>query len=440
MSPESGIVGEPAACAATDDYARTGLARGSVGRTVADHGAGQIDMKALRAYRLARLQAELRRHGAPAILLADPINIRYATGMRNMQPWSMHSNLRLAFVPAQGRATLFEYAGSEHLAAGLETVAEVRPATSRFWAGTPGTADLAGDRKVRVWAAEIAELLRLHGGADARLAIDRHVDHFSARALEAAGITLLPGQLMLRDAQAIKSAEEIACMSASVAVAEAGMHRLRQALEPGRTEIELWSILERTNVEMGGEYMDTRLLSSGARTNPWYQEATDRVVRPGDLVALDTDMIGPFGYDADVSRTFFCGSGRPADAQRRLYALAWEQLQHNLALVRPGASFREMSERAYALPEEFHARQFSMIWHGVGLCGQWPTIVGRGFFATHGEAGTVMPGMTLCCESYVGAEGGIEGVKLEQQLVVTESGYELLTTFPFEEELLGREF
>jgi Xaa-Pro dipeptidase len=113
---------------AAEDYGRSVFARASMGRTLSDHGAGQIDMRALRRNRLERVQQQLRYYGIPAILLADPINIRYATGMRNMQPWSMHSNLRMALVPAEGGAMLFEYPGSEHLAANLETVAEVRPA------------------------------------------------------------------------------------------------------------------------------------------------------------------------------------------------------------------------------------------------------------------------------------------------------------------------
>jgi Xaa-Pro aminopeptidase len=424
---------------AAEDYGRSGIARGSIGRTVSDHGAGQIDMRGLRGYRLGRLQQELRRHGVPAILLADPINIRYATGMRNMQPWSMHSNLRMALVPAEGGAILFEYHGSEHLAAALETIAEVRPARAKSWPSPADWSRGAGEQAFGLWANEIVAALRPIAGAELRLALDRHVDHFSALALRAAGVDVLPGHALMRDAQAIKSAEEIACMSHAIAVAEAALHRMRSALEPGRSEIELWSVLERTNVEMGGEYMDTRLLSSGARTNPWYQEASDRLVRPGDLVAVDTDMVGPFGYDADISRTFLCGPGRPSPEQRRLYRLASDQLHHNLDLVRPGASFAELSERAYALPEEFQTRQFRMIWHGIGLCGQWPNIVGRGFHEPDGRVDVLQPGMTLCCESYIAAERGIEAVKLEQQFVVTEEGYELLTTFPFEEDLLGRE-
>src|SRR5262245_54932899 len=113
------------------DYVLSGASRRTLGAGVVDHAAKQIDMAALRLYRLGRVQQELRRHDVDAILLVDPVLIRYATGIRNMQPWAMHSAIRTALVPADGKAVAFEYGGSEHLAAGLETVAEARPAIYR---------------------------------------------------------------------------------------------------------------------------------------------------------------------------------------------------------------------------------------------------------------------------------------------------------------------
>ena len=88
--------------------------------------------------------------------------------------------------------------------------------------------------------------------------------------------------------------------------------------------------------------MDTRL-SSGPRTNPWYQERGSRVIQSGDMVALDTDMIGPYGYDADISRSFVCDVEQATDRQT-LYTLAHEHVQHNIDAIRPGLSFRELSE------------------------------------------------------------------------------------------------
>ncbi len=429
----------PESSQADRDYLLTRHARKVPGVGVADTGSGQLDMVRLRGYRQARLQAELKRLDVAGILLAEAINIRYATGIRNMQAWSLHTRYCTAFQPTEGKAIAFEYGGSEHLASGLETVAEARPAQSSFKAGIERGPKGEENRFVIAWAQEIAELTRAQGSN--RLAIDSHVSHFAALALADQGLELVNGGPALSQAQAIKSLEEIQCITIAIGTTEAGIAKMRAALQPGVSENELWGLLNGHNIAMGGDYSDTRLLSSGGRTNPWYQEATDRRVRPGELVSFDTDMIGPFGYDADISRSFFCGPGRPTAQQRRLYGVAFEQLQHNLALIRPGRAFREMSEAGFRLPEEFYAQQMPMTWHGVGLYGQWPTIVGPGWYRPDsGLDGVVEPGMVLCCESYVGAVGGLEGVKLEQQVVVTETGYELLTTYPFEDDLLGREY
>lgn len=419
------------------DYVMTRLARKVPGTGVADTASGQLDMPRLRGYRLGRLQAELKALDVGGILLGDATNIRYATGVRNMQAWSLHSLVRTAFVPTEGLAVCFEYGGSEHLANRLETVGEVRMGGGTYRAGVRRGPAGEQDPAVIAWASQVAELVRAQGTR--RLAIDRMIGHFAALALVDQGLELVTGAPALATAQAIKSFDELQCITIAIAATETGMAKMRAALEPGVTENELWAILNGTNIALGGDYSDTRLLSSGGRTNPWYQEATDRRVRPGELVTFDTDMIGPFGYDADISRAYFCGPGRPSAEQRRLYGVAFEQLEHNLGLIKPGAAFREMSEKGFKLPEEFYAQQMPMTWHGVGLYGQWPTIVGPGWYKPDsGLDGELAPGMVICCESYVGAEGGLEGVKLEQQVLVTESGYELLTTFPFEEELLGR--
>ena len=187
------------------------------------------------------------------------------------------------------------------------------------------------------------------------------------------------------------------------------------------TENALWAILHRTNIEMGGEWIETRLLSSGPRTNPWWRESSDRVIRPGELVSYDTDLIGPFGYCADISRSVFCGPGRPTDEQCRLYRLAWDQIHHNVDLVKPGLGFREFAERAWPIPESFAPQRYSSLAHGVGMADEHPGIAFADAFETKGNEGPFRPGMTVCIESYMGEVGGYEGVKLEQQVLVTET-------------------
>ncbi len=393
-----------------------------------------IDMVALRGYRLGRVREQLRQRDYAGAVLYDPINIRYATGSRNMAVWTLHNAVRYCFVATEGPVVVFDFHNCEHLSAGLETVDEVRPAVAWYYFG----AGARFEERAKTWAAEIADLVAAHGGGNRRLALD-HCDPEGAAALAALGIEVRNGQEVMELARAIKSPEELACMGQSIAVCEAAMARMREALEPGMTENQLWAILNHVNAAMGGEWIETRLLASGARTNPWFQESSDRIIRPGEMVSFDTDMIGPYGYCADISRSYFCGPGRPSDEQRRLYRLAWEQIHFNMDLLKAGLSFRELAETAWKMPESCRANRYSVVIHGVGLCDEYPACVYLEDFETSGYDGRLEAGMTVCVESFIGETGGREGVKLEQQVLITETGLELLSTFPFEEDLLGRE-
>ena len=392
------------------------------------------DMKRMRAYRLGRVREQLRTHDLAGIVLFDPINIRYATGSRNMSVWTLHNAARYCFIATEGPVVLFEYGNAFHLADGIETIDELRPAVSWFYFG----AGAECENRARKWGAEIAELVRVHGGGNMRLAAD-HCDFMGVDALRSHGVVMVEGQRPMEDAREIKSADEVECMRSAIAACEAGMARMHDALRGGMTENELWAILHSTNIELGGEWIETRLLSSGPRTNPWWRESCDRVIRPGELVSYDTDLIGTFGYCADISRSVFCGPGRPADEQCRLYRMAWDQIHHNVDLVKPGLGFREFAERAWPIPERFAPRRYSSLAHGVGMADEHPGIAFADVFETKGNEGPFRPGMTVCIESYMGEVGGYEGVKLEQQVLVTGTGCELLSTFPFEENLLFRE-
>jgi Xaa-Pro aminopeptidase len=391
-------------------------------------------MRSLRAYRLGRVREQLRARDYAGCLLYDPINIRYALGARNMAVWTLHNAARYAFIPTEGPAVLFDFYNCGHLSAGLETVDEVRVAVAWYYFDS---GPRSGEKATR-WAAEVADLVTAHGGGNKRLAMD-HCNPLGATELAGHGIEIHNGQEIMELARAIKSPDEIVLMNHAIAVCETGMAQMQSALEPGMTENELWSILHQVNIAMGGEWIETRLLASGENTNPWFQECSNRVIQSGELVSFDTDLIGPFGYCADISRTYFCGAGRPSEVQRKLYRLAWEQIQANIDILKPGTSFRELAERGYQMPASCLPNRYSALIHGVGLCDEYPFIPYAEDFDAVGYDGLVEPGMVLCVESYMGELGGEEGVKLEEQVLITESGTEVLSTYPFEEALLGRE-
>ncbi len=391
----------------------------------------QIDMARLRSYRLARVREQLKRYDYGACVLFDPINIRYATGTRNMALWTQHSPDRYAFVPAEGPVILFDREAVRHQIKDFDTVDELRPAVRWYYEVTGPKVD----ERAQSWADEISDLMREHCGANRRLAIDR-IGPAGIVPLQSHDTSLFEAQEPLEQARAIKSEDEIACMCISIAACETGMARMREALRPGLTENALWSILHQTNIELGGEWMETRLLSSGGRTNPWYQECGDKIIRAGELIAFDTDMIGPFGYCADISRTFFCGHGKPTAEQRRLYQHAYEQIHYNLELLKAGVSFREFSEKTWKIPDEFIDNRYGAA-HGIGLADEYPDLPDAIDWEEWGYDGVLEENMTLCIESYIGVDGGAEGVKLEQQVLVTADGPQVLSTFPFEDALLA---
>ena len=397
-------------------------------------GLADVDLAALRLGRLRALRQEMAVRDIPCCVLMDPVNLRYASGARNMQVFCSRNPARYVFVPLEGPVVLFEFMGCEHLARDLETVDEIRPATTASYvAAGPNLG-----RAERAWAAEIAALAKQHGGGEARIAIER-VNSGAAYALREQGLDVVDAQEAVERARTIKSGLEVACIRQSLAAVETAVSRLEAAIEPGVSENQVWSVLHQSVIAQDGDYVETRLLSSGERTNPWFQESSPRVIQKGELVALDTDVVGCHGYYADFSRTFLAGDSKPSADQRTLYRLAFEQVHHNIDLLRSGLSFRELSARAWPIPERYLKHRYYLLAHGVGMTGEYPYVLHGIDYPAHGYDGVIEPGMTLCLESFIGAEDGGEGVKLEQQVLITETGIELLSHYPFDDSLLGRE-
>lgn len=390
-----------------------------------------IDMAAVRRYRQDRVKQEMVRYGLDCCVLFDPVNIRYATDSRNMAVFTSRNPARYLFLPLEGPVVLFEFTGCEHLSADLETIDEVRPAiTASFVAAGDGI-----QQRERLWARQVGDLIRQHCGTNATVGLERP-NAGATIALSEAGFAIVDAQQPVEMARAIKSQEELKCVLSSIRATERAVAALRQSMRPGLTEQQLWSVLHQAVISQGGDYIETRLLSSGERTNPWFQEASARVIGRNELVALDTDVVGCFGYYADFSRTFHSGPGEPTARQRDMYRVAYEQVHHNMEIIRPGVTFKEYSNKAWDIPKRYEAHRYYLSAHGVGMTGEYPYLYHRRDYAASGYDGILQPNMTICVESFIGGDDG-EGVKLEQHCLVTESGLEPLSLFPFEEDLLA---
>lgn len=392
-----------------------------------------VDPARLRRERLARLRAMMREHDLDAVVLFDPYNQRYATGSRNMFGYFLRNSTRYIYVPAEGPVILFEYPGSAHVSTCLETIDHAR--TSKVVWSSVNSRDASS---AAPFAREIAGLVKEHGGAG-RVGLDRCF-HLLALALEAEGLAVEDCNQHILHARRIKTDDEIACLALSMASSEAAVASVESDIRPGRTENDLFATLYGAVIAGGGELIETRLLSSGPRTNPWFNEASARTIRPGDLVALDTDTIGCNGYYSDFSRTFRCGPGRPSRRQKTLYRMAYEQVQHNISILAPGMSYREVAERAWEIPQRYYDARYPSVIHGVGMHGETPMIAHKGDFDTYSGDGVLEPGMVASVESYIGEPGGPEGVKLEDEVLITDAGVELISQYPYDDALLDREW
>ena len=383
-------------------------------------------LDAARAYRLGRIRKQLQQQDCAAILLYDPVNIRYAFDCSNMQVWGMHNAVRYAVICADGPGIMFEFKACEHLDLDKPGINEIRKAVAWGYMSAGGRAD----ERVKGWSEEIADIVGLYGGGNRRLAVDK-LEPLGFKALEDRGISIVEGQELTEKARAIKSADELTLMRWTIKVCEAAVARLYENSLPGRTEQELWAELHYENARSGGEWLETRLLTCGQRTNPWYSECSDYVCREGEMISFDTDMVGPYGYCADISRSWTCGHTRMTDTQRRLYATARDQIDHNLALVKAGVDFREFNEKSWRIPERHVDYRYTIAAHGVGMADEWPVIyLHPDFEASY--AGCFEENMVFCVESLIG-EAGSESIKLETQVLVTRDGCERLDSFPWEE-------
>ena len=389
-----------------------------------------LDFGKLRAGRLARLQATMTQHGLAACLFFNPANIRYATGTEVMGVWTAGTFARYCVVPAEGMPILFEYKGSIHIS--RKIFEDVRPAYYWQFGGHQSW------ERVREWAGHIRSVLSELGLEREPLAVDK-LDTLGFLALEEEGIELVDSGPATVDAREVKTPEEVELFRINGRIGDEMLAEFEAAIRPGIREYELLAVLGSALVRRRGEFLFTRLVSAGQNTNPWMSEAHDYAVQEGDLIGVDTDANGFEGYVIDVSPTFLCGD-HASPGQREAYRVAHDCVAGMVALVRPGMTFEEFAHKAPQLPEKYKAQRYPAMVHQAGLEDEGPGIPypddDRGPRHIMPER-EIKENMVLCFECYTGEVGGAFGVKLEDQVVVTADGCELVCRYPFDAKLLG---
>jgi Xaa-Pro aminopeptidase len=391
----------------------------------------------MREYRWDRLVKALQARDYGGLLMFDPLNIRYATDTTNMQLWNTHNPFRACLLMADGHMVMWEYKNSPFLVTFNPLVKELRSGATFFYNST-------GDRgaaAARAFAQQVDDLMRAHVGTNRRLAVDKIMVH-GLRALESIGFQVMEGEEVTERTRAIKGPDDMLAMRCAAHACETAVAAMeaftRENVPKGNvSEDDIWSVLHAENIRRGGEWIETRLLASGPRTNPWFQECGPRIVQNNEIVAFDTDLIGAYGFCIDISRTWWVGDQRPTNAMIAAYAHALDHIRDHQSRLKPGVSIRDLTFGGHQLDGQYWQQKYSCKMHGVGLCDEWPYVTYPDGWMEGAFDAVLEPGMTICVEALVSPEGGDFSIKLEDQVLITETGCENLTRYPFDAALMG---
>ena len=397
------------------------------------------DLQKMRKYRWERLTQHIVDRDYGGLLMFDPLNIRYATDSTNMQLWNTHNPFRAVLLCADGYMVIWDYKNSPFLSEFNPLVKEQRSGADLFYFDRGDKVDIAAD----IFANEVRNLIAEHGSNNKRLAVDKIMLH-GLRALESQGFEIMEGEEVTEKSRSIKGKDEILAMRCASVACENAVQIMEQSARSGvpngnMSEDDIWAVLHAENIKRGGEWIETRLLASGPRTNPWFQECGPRIVQNNEIVAFDTDLIGSYGICVDISRTWWIGDKPPRPDMVYAMQHAHEHIMQNMEMLRPGVHMRDLTMNTHMLDDNFQKGKYGCLMHGVGLCDEWPLIPYPDKFVEGAYDYYLEEGMVLCVEALVSPEGGDFSIKLEDQVLITATGFENLSKYPFDAQLMGLE-
>jgi Xaa-Pro aminopeptidase len=404
----------------------------------------RIDMDRLRRERLARLKRYLDASQFGALLAFDFPNIRYMTST-HIGTWGVDKLVRFALLVRGAEPIVWDFgsAARHHQLYNPwlsdETVDEetgVRFAidgTSRSFAGIStlrGAIHPAADRAGSV-AARVLEELRKHGVEKEPLGVD-FIEMPVHRALVEAGIDVQDGQQLFLEARRKKTKDEISLLTHACALADMAYEELYAALRPGMRENETVGLVSKVLYDNGSEFVSGINAISGERCNPHPHLFSDRMMRPGDPAYFD--IVHTYqGYSTCYYRTFAVGSASPS--MRDAYVRAREIMDVSIASVKPGATTADIvslwpkaREFGFDDEEQAFALQYG---HGVGLSVWEKPIFSRLTSLDNPEV--LEEGNVFALETFWPGKDGWSAARIEEEVVVTATGCEVITRFPAEE-------
>jgi Xaa-Pro aminopeptidase len=388
----------------------------------------RVDFGRLRSYRLSRARAALEASELGALLLFDVNNIRYLTSTM-IGEWSRDKMTRYALLTRSGEPMVWDFgsAAKHHqlYAPWLD------PGNCRAgMLGLRGAVSPESGLMERA-VAELRSILTEHGVANLPLGVDIVEPPFLFE-LNKAGLTVADGQQVMLDARQLKNPDEIMLLTQAAAMVDGTYQLIVEHLKPGIRENDIVALANKQLYEAGSDDVEAINAVSGERCNPHPHNFSDRLIRPGDQVFFD--IIQSYnGYRTCYYRTFTVGSATPA--QRDAYTKAREWIDAAIALVKPGQTTDRIA-RAWPAAQEFgfatemdcFGLQFG---HGLGLGLHERPIISRLNSLDHPVE--IQEGMVFALETYCPATDGVSAARIEEEVVVTAGGAQVITLFPAQE-------
>jgi Xaa-Pro dipeptidase len=399
----------------------------------------RVDFDRLRTQRLARLKDALDRSELGALLSFDFHNIRYMTST-HIGTWAMDKLIRFALLPRGGEPVVWDFGSAARHHQLYNPWLDGRPSDPEQGRARAGISTLRGAFNPGAGiadgvAAKIKRELEKYGLAGEPVGVDL-AELPVLQALEAAGLEVVDGQQVFLDARRIKTPDEITLLTTAATLVDAAYDELYRFLRPGVRENECVGLVAKVLYDLGSEHVEGVNAISGERCSPHPHVYSDRILRPGDPAFFDI-LHSYNGYRTCYYRCFAVGSA--SAAMRDAYIRCRDYMDEAIALVKPGATTADIvsvwpAATEFGFPDEEAA--FALQYgHGVGLSIWEKPIFSRLVSLDHPEV--LEEGMLFALETYWPASDGWSAARIEEEVVVTADGCEVITKFPAEELLVA---